>query len=176
VTARYEELTDEADVSCLVRKLSPRTIIVDVEPLIAPWYGGRDALDAGIARFVSDVRQIETLAVICFATNSARVPSALPEVPGVRIEYLASARKPLRTAQYRAMPVPGVVIGDQIATDGALARRLGYTFVHYRRKLASMPAGPRVLSGAGEIIRPLLFPAGDRQPDRAAGRRPGGQA
>jgi predicted HAD superfamily phosphohydrolase YqeG len=46
--------------------------------------------------------------------------------------YLASAVKPLRTAAYRALPRPGAVIGDQLSTDGLLARRLGYTFLHWR--------------------------------------------
>jgi predicted HAD superfamily phosphohydrolase YqeG len=140
-----------------MRQLSARTLIVDVEPLIAPWYGGQDALDRGLARFLDTVSPIETVELVCFATNSARVPSALPEVPGVRIVYLASARKPLRTAPYGGMPAPGVVIGDQVATDGVLAKRIGYTFLHYRPKLGDMPPGPRVLSAGGEVLRPLLF-------------------
>jgi hypothetical protein len=43
-----------------------------------------------------------------------------------------------------------VVIGDQVATDGMLARRLGYTFLHYRPGLERVPViiGPR--SRAGE--------------------------
>jgi predicted HAD superfamily phosphohydrolase YqeG len=158
VTARYETLTDEADVPRLVGALSARTVIVDIEPLIAVWDSGRDALDQGIARFLDRVRAIESVAVVCFATNSARVPSAVPEAPGVMIEYLASARKPLRTAPYRKMPLPGVVIGDQLATDGVLARRMGYAFLHYRPKLEEMPPGPRVLSRGGQMLRPLLFP------------------
>lgn len=157
MTRGYQRLTGEADVPGLVRQLSARTLIVDVEPLIAAWYGGQGALDEGLARFCDWVSPIETVAVICFATNSARVPAMLPEVPGVRIEYLASARKPLRTAPYSRMPLPGVVIGDQVATDGVLAKRIGYTFLHYRRKLSDMPPGPRILSAGGEILRPVLF-------------------
>jgi hypothetical protein len=49
------------------------------------------------------------------------------------------------------------VVGDQIATDGILARRIGYSFLHLRLPPERMPAGPRLLSGCGEALRPLLF-------------------
>jgi predicted HAD superfamily phosphohydrolase YqeG len=71
--------------------------------------------------------------------------------------YLARAGKPLRTAPYRILPRPGVVIGDQLATDGALARRLGYTFLQYRPRLDHVPAGPRLMDYVGRLIRPVLF-------------------
>jgi hypothetical protein len=61
------------------------------------------------------------------------------------------------SSPYRAMPRPGVVVGDQVAADGLLARRLGYTFLHYRPQIASMPTGPRLLFGFGDLLRPLLF-------------------
>jgi predicted HAD superfamily phosphohydrolase YqeG len=157
VTPGYQRLTGEAEVPGLLRQLSARTLVVDIEPLIAAWYGGQDALDQGVARFLGSVNSIETVAVVCFATNSARVPTTLPEAEGIRVEYLASARKPLRTAPYRGMPVPGVVIGDQVATDGVLAKRIGYTFLHYQRRLGDMPPRPRALAAGGEILRPLLF-------------------
>jgi hypothetical protein len=50
-----------------------------------------------------------------------------------------------------------VVIGDQIATDGVLARRLGYAFVQYRPPLEGVPVGPRLMSQCGRLVRPLLF-------------------
>jgi hypothetical protein len=49
------------------------------------------------------------------------------------------------------------VIGDQVATDGILARRIGYTFVLFNPQLAAVPAGPRLMGAAGRIMRPLLF-------------------
>ena len=71
--------------------------------------------------------------------------------------YLASAGKPLRTAAYQSFPRPGVVIGDQVATDGILARRLGYTFVLFDPHLTGVPAGPRLMAACGRLVRPLLF-------------------
>lgn len=155
--AEYQPVLDAADVPSLIRQRSARTVIIDIEPLIAPWDSGRDALDEGVARFVGQARTIGCLRVVCFATNSARLPSALPDVAGLQVEYLASARKPLRTTPYKGMPVPGVVVGDQIATDGMLAARIGFTFLHYRPRPSSMPGGPLLLFRCGEVLRPVLF-------------------
>jgi hypothetical protein len=94
---------------------------------------------------------------VCFATNSARRPQAVPECAGARVVYLASAGKPVRIAPYQGFPRPGVVVGDQIATDGLLARRLGYAFVDYRPPLDEIPAGPRLLRQLGQLVRPVAF-------------------
>lgn len=140
-----------------VRELSARTVIFDVEPLVAYWDSGQEALDQGVATVVSWTGLVAGLQVLCFATNSARRPSVVPGGEGVRVIYLASAGKPMRMAPYRGFPRPGVVIGDQVATDGILARRLGYAFVQYRPQLDGVPAGPRLMGGLGWLVRPVLF-------------------
>jgi predicted HAD superfamily phosphohydrolase YqeG len=134
-----------------------QTIIFDVEPLVAWWDSGEQALDRGIAGVLGRLDELPQLRVLVVATNSARRPSAIPAVAGVRVVYIASAGKPLRTAPYRGLPRPGVVIGDQLPTDGLLARRLGYTFLHWDPKLTGVPPGPRVLHQLGRLTRPLLF-------------------
>jgi hypothetical protein len=73
------------------------------------------------------------------------------------VVYVASAGKPLRTAPYRRLPEPGAVIGDQLATDGLLARRLGFTFLHWDPKLSGVPPGPMLLQQLGRLARPLFF-------------------
>lgn len=146
----------DAALSC-VEELSARTVIFDVEPLVAYWDSGQDALDRGVALLVLRACQLPELQVVCFATNSTRRPQAVPGSAGVRVVYLASAGKPMRIAPYRGFPRPGVVVGDQIATDGLLARRLGYAFVQYRPPLDEMPAGPRVLRQVGRLVRPVAF-------------------
>lgn len=154
----YEVVTDEPDVIRRIRLLSAQTVIVDVEPFIATWDSSERALDQGIVRMLDQIKDVPAVRVLCFATNSARLPSAIPAAPpDLRVEYQASARKPARTAPYQAMPRPGVVVGDQIATDGVLARRLGFTFLHVRQEPGSMPAGPKLLSRAGQMLRPVLF-------------------
>ena len=145
------------DVVRQAGELSAQTLVFDVEPLVAYWDGGQDALDQGVARVLSEVAAVPTVRVVCFATNSLRRPSAIPSEPGVRVVYLASAGKPLRTAPYRGFPRPGMVIGDQVATDGILASRLGYTFVLVDLGLMDIPAGPRLMRAWGRLVRPLLF-------------------
>ena len=50
-----------------------------------------------------------------------------------------------------------MVIGDQVATDGVLARRRGYTFLRYRPPLDGTPTGTRLMDYGGRLVRPLLF-------------------
>ena len=145
------------DVLRQAAELSARTMIFDVEPLVAYWDGGQGALDQGVAQILSEVAVLPALEVVCFATNSARRPSEVPSPPGVQVIYLASAGKPVQTAPYLGFPRPGMVVGDQVPTDGILARRLGYTFVLVDPQLTEVPAGPRLMAAFGRLVRPLLF-------------------
>ena len=153
----FERATRLGDVVHWAGELSARTMIFDVEPLVAYWDGGQKALDQGVARVLSEVSVLPALQVLCFATNSSRRPSVVPSGAGLRVVYLASAGKPMRTAAYRDFPRPGVVIGDQVATDGILARRLGYAFVLVDTQLAGVPTGPRLMGTYGRLVRPLFF-------------------
>ena len=155
--AGYEQLAELPRLLARARELSVRTLIFDVEPLVAWWDSGQQELDRGIAAVLGQLDEVPQLRVLVFATNSDRRPSAIPLVPGVRVIYVASAGKPLRTAPYRGLPKPGAVIGDQLPTDGLLARRLGFTFLHWDPKLSGVPAGPRLLHQLGRLARPLFF-------------------
>jgi predicted HAD superfamily phosphohydrolase YqeG len=155
--AAYEQLTELRGVLARARELSVRTMIFDVEPLVAWWDSGQQALDRGIAAIVADLDEVPELQVLVFSTNSARKPSVIPAAPGVRVRYLASAGKPLRTAPYRGLPRPGAVIGDQVPTDGLLAYRLGFTFLHWNPRLAGVPLGPRLMGVLGRLAQPVFF-------------------
>ena len=153
----YERLAGLDEVLDCARELSARTVIFDIEPLVAYWDSGQADLDRGVALVLSQVETVPSVQVVCFATNSLRRPSGLSRADGVRVVYLTSAGKPLRIASYRSFPRPGMVIGDQIATDGILARRLGYVYVQNRPPLGRVPAGPRLMDRFGQLLRPLLF-------------------
>jgi predicted HAD superfamily phosphohydrolase YqeG len=155
--AAYEQLTDLRGVLARARELSVRTMIFDVEPLVAWWDSGQQALDRGVAAILAELDEVPELQVLVFSTNSARRPSVIPAVPGVQVRYLASAGKPLRTAAYRGLPRPGAVIGDQVPTDGLLAYRLGFTFMHWNPRLAGVPLGPRLMRQFGRLAQPLFF-------------------
>jgi predicted HAD superfamily phosphohydrolase YqeG len=132
-------------------------MIFDVEPLVAWWDSGQQALDRGIAAVLAELDEVPELQVLVFSTNSARRPSVIPAVPGVQVRYLASAHKPLRTAPYRGLPGPGAVVGDQVPTDGLLAYRLGFTFLHWNPLLAGVPLGPRMMQLVGRLAQPVFF-------------------
>jgi predicted HAD superfamily phosphohydrolase YqeG len=132
-----------------VRGLGLRTVIVDVEPLVAFWDTGSDALEAGVARVLAALE----VDVVLFATNSLRRCLSYEG-------YVAKARKPFRLSRYKGLPRPGGVLGDQVATDGLLARRLGFVFLHYCPVLEHVPLGPRLMRGLGKPLRRLLFRSG----------------
>jgi predicted HAD superfamily phosphohydrolase YqeG len=155
--AGYANVTGLAGLVIEARKLAVRAIIVDVEPLVALWDSDQRALDEGIARVLGEVRTVPSVRAVVFATNSARRPSVIPACEGIQVRYVASARKPLHTAPYRDLPRPGAVAGDQLPTDGVLARRLGFTFLHYVPDVTGVPPGPALMHRWGELVRPLLF-------------------
>jgi len=155
--AAYESVTDVAGLLARARELSLRTLIFDVEPMIAWWDTSQQALDEGIAAILAELGQLPELQAVVFATNSARRPSVLPSVPGLQISYRSSAGKPFQTAPYRGLPRPGAVIGDQVPTDGLLAYRLRFTFLHWNPPLAGVPRGPRAMQLIGRVVQPLLF-------------------
>jgi predicted HAD superfamily phosphohydrolase YqeG len=134
-----------------------RSVIFDVEPLVASWDSGQRALDDGVARVARKATRISGIMTVCFATNASRRPSCTPARRGVQVSYLASAWKPFRLAPYAGLPRPGVLIGDQILTDGLLAHRLGYLFIHVTPEHVRVPPAPWLLRQLGRLVRPLLF-------------------
>jgi len=177
VTGAYERVTSLAELFARVRELALATLIFDIEPLVAPWDGGQQGLDRGVAEIVGQAETLPSVLAVVFSTNSSRRPSEFPPAPaapavsagaagrggrpGPRVEYVASAAKPLRIAPYRDLPRPGAVIGDQLPTDGILAYRLGYLFLHYDPPYGHVPIGPRLMHRWGRVVRPVLF---GRQP------------
>jgi len=156
MTGGYERLPERDDVLRRVTQLAAKTIIIDVEPLIAWWDTSQESLDQGIRAILDRIRTMPDVSVVCFATNSGRRPAAIPAVAGIRVMYLSYARKPFRTAPYRTLPRPGVVIGDQATTDGILASRLGYAFLHYAPPLRGIPLRPRLMHYCGRLVLPAL--------------------
>ena len=146
-----------ADGLCVVRELGAKTVMLDVEPLVSYWDSGQRSLDQGIAQVLTEIAEVPGVVAVCFATNSARRPSADPAYPGIRVTYLASAYKPFRVDLYRDLPKPGVLIGDQVLTDGLLALRLGYAFLQYTPEQDRVPRRPWLLAQFGRAARPLLF-------------------
>ena len=163
---RYARHTEIDDILDQVRNLSVKTLIVDVEPLVSWWDNTQESLDWGVAMVVGKVATLPEVRALVFSTNSARRPSAIPAAGNLDVRYVSSAGKPLRTAPYGDLPRPGAVIGDQVPTDGLLARRLGYTFLHYQPRLDGIPLGPRVMHRLGRLAVPAVFGRGGKEQAR----------
>jgi hypothetical protein len=161
VTSSYIRVIRLSGLVAAARELSVRTMIFDVEPLVAPWHSNQESLDQGIAHILSEVRTVPSVQTVVFATNSARRPSGALACDGLQVRYLASAEKPLRIAPYQGLPRPGAVAGDQVPTDGVLAYRLRFTFLHYMPELTGVPLGPGLMHRWGELVRPVLFRRAD---------------
>jgi predicted HAD superfamily phosphohydrolase YqeG len=151
----YREVTDLPGVAAWLRETGARTVVLDVEPLVAGWDTDAAVLRRGVDEAVALLAEVPGLEVVGFATNSLRrLTGAALKSPGF---FVAAARKPLRLRPYRDLPRPGVVVGDQLATDGLLAWRLGFGFAHLRQPGVRRPRGPAALGLLGRPLRRLLF-------------------
>ena len=157
-------VTGLAGLFAEARALSVRTMIFDVEPLVALWHCSQDSLDQGIARILADARTVPSVRVVVFATNSARRPSSVPDCDGLQVRYLASADKPLRTAPYHDLPRPGAVAGDQLPTDGILAYRLGVYVLALLAGTDRRSALARAHASLGQAGAPGAVPAVGHRP------------
>jgi hypothetical protein len=98
----------------------PAVVVLDVEPYVAHWSTGQEALDEGVARLAGQWPGHRVMVV----TNSVRVitEGVLPATWQQR----SVARKPFTRMQ---VPQGSVVVGDLPLQDGLLAWRLRATFV-----------------------------------------------
>jgi hypothetical protein len=76
---------------------------------------------------------------------------------GLEVTYLIGGAKPFATAAYTALPRPGMVVGDQVATDGVLAWWLGMAFAHLQYTHYTPPRGPWLMRQLGQPLHPRLF-------------------
>lgn len=153
----YRSVADLTEVTAWLTELHARTVVFDIEPLVAYWDGDDTALADGVEHVLDKVGAVPGIEVIGFATNSLRRLEVAADRDGVRVFYMSSARKPFATRAYRGLPKPAVLVGDQVATDGLLAWRLGYAFAHVEHGPRRAPRGPRLMKRIGRPLTPWLF-------------------
>ena len=136
-----------------------RTVLFDVEPLLAAWNTDAEQLRRGVQQVVDAATALPRVEVMGFTTNSLRRLDSLIGESYPLVFYWAAARKPLTVKPYRELPQPGVVVGDQIATDGALAWRLGHACAHVMHDPVRVPWGTSVMRLLGSPLADLLFVA-----------------
>lgn len=83
--ALYRRANELPDVVRCAGELRARTMVFDVEPLVAHWNSGQEGLDRGIAIVLDGLAALSGLEVVCFATDSARRPLILPSGSSRRV-------------------------------------------------------------------------------------------
>jgi hypothetical protein len=162
--ADYQQFSDQDELLSYLAGLSPKTVIFDVEPVVARWNTGTSELSGGVERLATKLSAIPGIEFLGFVTNSRRRISVTSRAGGPRVFYVSAARKPLLIQRYRRLPRPGAVVGDQLATDGIFAWRLGFDFLHYNPGAGESPPGVRIMNLTGSLLRPLFFNPGSRPP------------
>lgn len=148
---------DRAAALAAIIRLQPTTLVVDVQPFVAPWdcsFGTAISGAVALSEYLTDT--MPDLRTLVFVTN-ARLDSRQEIHEGQpQVTFVTAARKPWRITYLADAPRPIVVLGDQIMTDGLLAFRLQAQFLHWRPR-GRMPWWPRLQAILGVLIVRLVF-------------------
>jgi predicted HAD superfamily phosphohydrolase YqeG len=143
-------VAEEPDALRILSALAPGVVLIDIEHTLAAGNGpsGLEARLASVAR-----------AVRAGGHTPLFVSNASIDAPSVTV--VESAHKPFtRRSTVRRLvgdrPVVAVW-GDQVLTDGLLARRLGVVFLQQHQHAPGLPA--RLAATVGGLLTPLLFVA-----------------
>jgi hypothetical protein len=101
----YRQMHDLDDVVAWLTELRARTVIFDVEPLIALWDTGPDVLRDGVDAAIGQILKVRDIEVIGFATNSLRRLEINADHDGVHAFYVSKASKPFVTRRHRHLPL-----------------------------------------------------------------------
>jgi len=148
---------DRDTVLAAVVALQPATLVVDVQPFVAPWGSSSDAMMSGavaLCEYLADATP--TLRTLVFATNARSAIGQQLREERPRVTFVSAAHKPWRTTYLAGAPRPVVVLGDQILTDGLLAFRLHGRFLHWRAH-GRIPWWPRVQEMIGGLLVRFMF-------------------
>ena len=147
---------DLTDLTRVIGRLGSVTLIVDVEPLVAPWNEKQQSFTEGARLLLATVKTVPTVSIVVFATNSRRTRPNPEPIAGISVVVLVHAAKPFRTRYMRGLPRPIAVVGDQLLTDGILAWRLGSPFIEWEHREPT-PWWPRAQMRLGRRLAPLFF-------------------
>ena len=148
---------DRDAVFAAVVELQPATLVVDVQPFVAPWGCSPDAMvSAAVALSGYLAEAMPNLKTVVFATNARPVFRQLLRKERPQVTSASAARKPWRIAYVGDVPLPVVVLGDQILTDGLLPFRLHGKFLHWRVR-DRIPWWPQLQAIIGEVLVQFIF-------------------
>ena len=148
---------DREAVFSALAHLQPPTLVVDVQPFVAPWGCSPKAMvSAAVALSAQLVDATPNLKTLVFATNIRSVRCQRLRDEGPRVMFVSAARKPWRGDYLADAPRPVVVLGDQIITDGLLAIRLHGQFLQWQIH-GRIPWWPRLQALIGGLLAVFMF-------------------
>jgi len=133
-------------------------VLIDLENTVVP-YGAARAL-ASTTALLDRFKEGCDMDRVIFVTNSSDVE--LVELVGAitGCKVISEAHKPFtskRRIAAQTTATPGLVLGDQILTDGILAWRLGCPFIQFQLERTGEPAWPRIIRGFGSFFVGFFF-------------------
>jgi predicted HAD superfamily phosphohydrolase YqeG len=141
----------------ICRRLEPDVLVLDLEPLLLRWDAADEQLELSWARFLRLIRGSTVRMVLVVSSSRRELSLVTPRDLHVRV--VRRARKPLVSRAtlglYGGAGRRGVVCGDVSLTDGLLAARLGYTFVHV--EAPGRPLYPVIQDFVGKALFGWLF-------------------
>jgi hypothetical protein len=152
---------DREAVLAALGALQPATLIVDVQPFVAPWSCSSDAIFPSVvalSQYFADATP--DLRTLVFSTNARPASRQLLQQARPQVTFVSGARKPWSTSYLVGAPQPILVLGDQIITDGLLAFRLRGYFLHWRT-CGHIPWWPRLQTVIGMPVAKLMFSSMD---------------
>jgi predicted HAD superfamily phosphohydrolase YqeG len=143
--ANLDELEEALDAAT-----GPLVVVFDIDNTLVPQGAAPEVVARGVAKTRSRFEAVANVADVIVLTNGA-----LRGATGV----IAGGNKPWTTR--RRLGLSGGeavwVVGDQVLTDGILARRLDGTFVRLVCAPGHESRPQAVLRWVGELAKPLLF-------------------
>jgi hypothetical protein len=150
-------VSDRNGVVAAVTTLQPKTLVVDVQPFVAPWGSSAEATMSAaveLCGYIAD--SMPCIRTLVFASNARSVGRRQRWQEGLQVMFVGGANKPWRTTCLARAPRPVVVLGDQVLTDGLLAVRLHGQFLHWRPG-GRPPLWPRLQEAIGELVAKFVF-------------------
>jgi hypothetical protein len=148
---------DRDVVLTAVTELQPATLVVDVQPFVAPWGCSPEEVVSGaivLSRQLAETAP--SLRSLTFATNARFTLQVKHQAEHPQVTFVGMACKPWRIGYLANAPRPVIVLGDQVITDGLLAFRLNGQFLHWQMD-GREPWWPRLQATAGDLIVKIMF-------------------
>jgi predicted HAD superfamily phosphohydrolase YqeG len=137
-----------------------RVVLLDLENTVLPYRATERDVAAMAEHLTILISELPSSARLVLNTNKVRCQAVVKyQLAALDLQIIEHCRKPLRRYVLRELngADPTVVVGDQVLTDGFLARGLARPFVRVAGSSRWEPAWPRLMRRAGSAVAPVFF-------------------